>query len=332
MRADRLLSILMLLQAHRRMTAGELARRLEVSERTIHRDMGALSGAGVPVMAERGSGGGWGLLDGYQTRLTGLNAAEIQTLFLTRPPQALADLGLRKAGEAALIKLFAALPSWAAQGAEQARQRLHVDAAGWHRPDDASPYLPVLQDAIWRERRLAFAYPRGDGTAPARIVDPLGLVAKGSVWYLVAAVEDGALRTYRVSRMRDAHALDAGCVRPAGFDLAAYWEHSQAEFIANLPRFDATLRVAPDALDQLRAGGRYTRVERVDPPDADGWHPVAMRFEEEHNAAEFVVGFGARVEVVAPATLRASVIELARSVVAFYTPWRERAPAGDRFA
>jgi len=202
------------------MTARELARRLEVSERTIHRDMGALGVAGVPVTAERGAGGGWALLEGYRTNLTGLNAAEVQALFVARPTGVLADLGLTRAADAALIKLLAALPALSRQGAEYARQRLHVDGAGWRQAEVASPLLLTLQEAIWQERKLRLTYHLTNGETVERLVDPLGLVAKGSLWYLVAGVE-GALRTYRVSRVQAAEPLDEPCLRPPDFDLAA---------------------------------------------------------------------------------------------------------------
>src|SRR5712691_4174354 len=204
MRADRLLSVLLLLQVHRRLTARELAKRLEVSERTIHRDMDALSAAGFPVFAERGIGGGWMLVEGYRTNLTGLNKDEIQALFLTKPLRVLADLGLEKASNAALIKLSAALPSAHRDGAEHARQRIHVDVTGWNRSNESIEFLPALQEAIWQERKLKFSYQRGGGCdAVERLADPLGLVAKGSVWYLVAGVE-GEIRSYRVSRVSGA--------------------------------------------------------------------------------------------------------------------------------
>src|SRR5215210_9043402 len=148
MRADRLLSIVLLLQAHHHLTSRELAGRLEVSERTIHRDMEALSFAGIPVVAERGTGGGWSLLGEYRTSLTGLNEAEIQSLFVTKPARLLADLNLEKAAEGALLKLLAALPSVYRRGAEYARQRIYVDVTGWQRTDEAVPLLHVLQDAI----------------------------------------------------------------------------------------------------------------------------------------------------------------------------------------
>src|SRR3954452_11633467 len=151
MRADRLLSILLLLQVNHRITSRALAERLEVSERTIHRDMEALTAAGVPVMAERGTGGGWSLLEHYRTNLTGLNEAEVQALFLTRPPQLLGDLGMDKASDAALIKLFAALPAMYRRGAEEVRQRIYIDITGWNRPEEAVPLLPTLQEAIWQE-------------------------------------------------------------------------------------------------------------------------------------------------------------------------------------
>src|SRR5438477_2763226 len=153
MRADRLVSILLLLQVHRRTTASELAKRLEVSERTIYRDMDALGAAGVPVTAERGVGGGLMLMGPYRTNLTGLNEAEIQALFLTKPSTLLADLGLDKASDAALVKLLAALPSMSRQGAEYVQQRIHIDVQGWNRPEEAVPCLPLLQEAIWQERR-----------------------------------------------------------------------------------------------------------------------------------------------------------------------------------
>lgn len=319
MRADRLLSILLLLQVHRRMTAGELARRLEVSERTIHRDMSALGSAGVPVTAERGTGGGWALIEGYRTNLTGLNEAEIHALFLTRPPRLMADLGLDKASEAAFIKLLAALPTLSRRGAEDVRQRIHIDTSGWRTRAEAVPLLRTIQDAIWQERRLLLVYHRSDGPASERQVEPLGLVAKGNIWYLVAAA-DGEPRTYRVSRIDDATLSDESAVRPAGFDLAAYWEHAAVKFIANLPRYDTTLRADTGALEYLRSGARYSRVERAGIPDAAGMVMVDMVFDDEHSAREFVLSCGPRVEVVAPQRLRELVVADIEAMAVRYTP------------
>src|SRR5205085_5551064 len=222
MRADRLLSILLLLQVHRRVTARELAARLEVSERTIHRDMEALSMAGVLVIAERGTNGGWSLIEEYRTNLTGLSKDEAQALLLMQPARVLADLGLGKASDAALIKLAAALPAAHRDAAEYALARIHIDLAGWNHADEAVASLPLIQQAIWRERKLRFSYERGPHCeAVERTLDPLGLVAKGSAWYLVAAI-DGETRSHRASRIIAATLLDQACVRPKGFDLARF--------------------------------------------------------------------------------------------------------------
>lgn len=318
MRADRLLSIMLLLQVHQRVTSRELARRLEVSERTIHRDMEALSMAGVPVFAERGAGGGWSLVEEYRTNLTGLNRSEIQALFLTRPSRLLSDLGLDKASDGAFIKLLAALPAMYRRDAEYARQRIYVDAAGWTRSEEAIPYLPMIQEAVWQERKLRITYNRGDCEAVERLVDPLGLVAKGSAWYLVAAV-DGEMRSYRISRVRDAEVIDEPCVRPKGFDLAAYWEQNTANFKAALPRYEATVRVRSEVFPRLPFAGRFARVEQADKADRDGWMKVSLRFDVEEMACEYALSFGAQMEVLEPPSLREKVIKMAESVVAFYS-------------
>ncbi|HTK09899.1 MAG TPA: YafY family protein [Ktedonobacteraceae bacterium] len=316
MRADRLLSILLLLQVHQRITAHDLAKRLEVSERTIHRDMEALSATGIPVVAERGNGGGWSLLENYRTNLTGLSLTEIQALFLTTPSTILADLGLHKASEAALIKLIAALPSLSRRNAEDVRQRFYVDATGWNRAGEAVPALPVLQEAIWQEQKLQITYERGNA-AIERVVDPLGLVAKGSIWYLVAAVDE-QIRSYRVSRVREARLLEQSSNRPPHFDLAAYWTQSTADFKESLPRYAATVRVDPSILSYMRLVGRYARIEQISPPDEDGWVRLSMQFEEERGACEYVVSFGSQIEVVEPASLREKVIQVAESILTFY--------------
>jgi len=317
MRADRLLSILLLLQVHRRVTARELAARLEVSPRTIHRDMEALGMAGVPVIAERGSQGGWSLMEEYRTNLTGLNKDEAQALFLMQPSRMLADLGFDKASDAALIKLLAALPAAHRMDAEYARQRIHIDLGGWNHADEAITGLPIIQQAIWQGRRLRFIYQGGPCADTERVVDPLGLVAKGSAWYLVAAT-DGTPRSYRVSRVAQATLLDEASVRPKGFDLAAFWTASTASFKASLPRYQATLRVAPDVLPRLGYAGRFARIEHTAEPDRDGWREVRLRFDVEEMAIEYALSFGPHVEVIAPAALRDKVIEMAREVIAFY--------------
>jgi predicted DNA-binding transcriptional regulator YafY len=319
MRADRLLSIVLLLQTNRQLTSRALAERLEVSERTIHRDMEALSVSGIPVVAERGSNGGWSLLGEYRTNLTGLNEAEIQSLFVTQPPKLLADLRLEKASEGALLKLLAALPAMYRQGAEQARRRIHIDTAGWSRQEESVPLLPVLQEAIWSERKLRFTYQRGPGCHDVeREVDPLGLVAKGSAWYLVAGVA-GEVRSYRISRMSHAEVLDQACAVPAGFDLAAYWEQSTTAFKTARPNYVAQFRVSPDVFLRLRFAGRFARVGDTVEKDSDGWLRISVGFDVEDMAVEYALSFGSRLEVIEPRSLREKVIAAAKEVIEFYS-------------
>ena len=312
MRADRLLSILLLLQANGRMTARALSQRLECSERTILRDMDALSGAGVPVTAERGVNGGWRLLDGYQTKLTGLTAAEIQSLFLARPPKLMADLGLKDAAEAAWIKLQASLPVEVRAQAEFVRQRILVDARGWRDPEETISSLPVLLEALWRGRQLRFDYPRGD-TASERVVHPLGLVARGNAWYLVADKGDQR-RTYRVSRILDAAVFDEPSRRPADFDLAGHWERAATEFRDKLPRYYATFLAEREALPWAR----YRRNRVVEETNDGERVRIRMRFDVEDEALHFALALGKSVEVVEPAELRERVLVVAKALVGRY--------------
>lgn len=320
MRADRLISILLLLQANEQMTARDLATRLEVSERTIQRDMEALSIAGIPVTSERGSSGGWRLLDQYRADLTGLTQAEIQSLFLTKPTRLLADLGLRQAAEGALIKLFAALPALYHRDAEFFRQRIHIDGLGWERTSKENmTFLPTLQEGLWQDRQLLLTYRRNDEVLVERTVSPLGLVAKNNTWYLVAAVET-ELRTYRVSRLQNVVILDQTAVRPEGFNLAAYWDQSTSEFRANLPRYPVTVRVSPEIAGRMPISGRYARVEKaeIDAPDAEGWVRMKLLCETDWEACEYLLSFGANVEVLEPVELRALIVQAARDVLTFY--------------
>ncbi|HEX2620798.1 MAG TPA: YafY family protein [Phototrophicaceae bacterium] len=317
MRADRLLSIMLLLQVNQRLTARELSDRLEVSERTIYRDMDALSTAGIPVTAERGTNGGWSLLEEYRTNLNGLNQSEIYALFLNQSPRLLQDLGLTRASDAASLKLLAALPDAHRENVDMIRQRIYIDSAGWKRWEEAIPMLPVIQTALWGDRKLWLCYLRGDGKPAERRVDPLGLVAKGSIWYLVAAVE-GEPRTYRISRVQDAALMDEACIRPEGFDLASYWQESSAQFLVGLPQYPAVIRVSPEIIPRLQSAAKFARVEQIHPPEADGWSRVDILFEVLWEATEYVLSLGEQIEVLEPAELRQRVTETALKIVALY--------------
>jgi predicted DNA-binding transcriptional regulator YafY len=301
------------------MTSRDLATRLEVSERTIHRDMEALSGAGIPVTAARGLGGGWSLLGDYRTSLTGLNEAEIQSLFLTKPAKLLADLRLEKAADGAALKLLASLPSTFRQGAERARQRIHVDVSGWSRREESVPSLPLLQEALWMERKLAIKYERGENCEPVeRLISPMGLVAKGSVWYLVGAV-DGHVRTYRVSRISQVEVLDEPAPVPVEFNLAEYWEQSASTLQSSAPKYLASFWASPAVVLRLSFAGRFARVMETDETDARGWKKVQVGFDVEEMACEYAVSFGPNLEVIEPLTLREKVIAMTKATLEFYT-------------
>jgi predicted DNA-binding transcriptional regulator YafY len=195
-----------------------------------------------------------------------------------------------------------------------------VDVTGWNRADEAVPLLHTLQEAVWQERRVRMIYGRGEcDAASERTVDPLGLVAKGSVWYFVAAVEDGEVRSYRVSRVQAVETLDEPCVRPPDFDLAAFWENSSAKFRAHLPEYRARVRVRQEIVARMPYAGRFARIEGTGEPDAEGWVEVALRFDVEEMACEYALGFGTQLEVLEPARLRERVLAAAQNVVAFYT-------------
>jgi predicted DNA-binding transcriptional regulator YafY len=313
MRADRLISIVLLLQANSRMTAQTLAAHLEVSQRTILRDMDALSSAGVPVVAERGTGGGWHLIDGYETKLTGLTPAEIRSLFLARPPALLAELGLKEAADAAWLKLRAALPVGVREQAEFVRHRLLIDSRNWRDAAEPLTSLPMILEALWSDRRLKFLYEKAGGEVSERQVDPLGLVARANRWYLVATKGDEQ-RTYRVSRIRSAEILPERCNRPAKFDLAAHWEASTNRFREHLPKYDATFLVTHDILPWV-CYRSWRIVEQVQ--DGERFR-VSMRFDAPEEARQFALAFGAELEVVAPSELREHVIAAASAVVAAY--------------
>jgi predicted DNA-binding transcriptional regulator YafY len=292
----------MLLQAHGRMTGRELAERLEVSQRTMHRDMEALSAAGVPVMALRGAQGGWQLAKGWRTQVPGLEADELSALLMAQP-RALREPRLAAAAERALGKLIASLPGNMREEAAAMRERLHIDSTDWRPVIEDLSMLPAVQDAVARNCRLSFEYTRADGESGPRVVDPLGLVVKGMTWYLVARTPRG-MRTYRFSRMRAVTPLAATFERPARFDLAKHWKNSIGEFEAQWRRYEATLLLSPQAAESL---SRWCVIRpaarRLPKRTPKGWKAVQIEFESEGQALFVVLGMGVRARVLEPSAL-----------------------------
>lgn len=317
MRASRLVTLLLLLQTRGRMTAAELAQELEVSERTVHRDVDALSEAGVPIYAERGPHGGMQLVEGYRTRLTGMTADEAEAVFLSGLPGPAAELGLGTVVTAARLKVLAALPAELRTRASRLVERFYLDAAGWFQAGESVPHLATVAEAVWEGRRLWVEYERGNARVE-RVLEPLGLVLKAGIWYAVASV-DGDIRTYRLSRVLEARPIDERFERPAGFDLASYWAESIAAYEREIPRTEVTVRVNPErisALADLAGHQVLAAAERLAEPDPDGWTRLRLRLDwAPDEAPPRLLGMGRDLEVIGPPEVRARMTQLARGVL-----------------
>ncbi|WP_328492981.1 YafY family transcriptional regulator [Streptomyces sp. NBC_00414] len=315
MKSARLVSILLLLQTRGRMTAAALAEELEVSVRTVYRDVEALSEAGVPLYGDAGHAGGYRLLDGYRTRLTGLTAGEAEALFLAGVPGPAAELGLGPLLAAAQLKVRAALPRELREHADRVSGRFHLDAPGWYADtgEGAAPYLPAVADAVWNSRVLYVLYRRWrEPTDVRRRLEPYGLVLKAGRWYVVAGPGP---RTFRVDQILELGTSDEEFARPEGFDLGAYWAGYQRDFHDRLHRAEAVVRLAPGArltgpaADVVRANGRT---------DEEGWIQATVPIESvEHAHAEFL-RLGTDIEVLEPAELRARIADTVAALARTY--------------
>jgi predicted DNA-binding transcriptional regulator YafY len=313
MRASRLLTILMLLQTRGRMSAPALADELEVSIRTLYRDVDQLSAAGVPVYAERGRLGGFQLMDGWRTRLTGLTPTEAQAMFLAGLPGPASQMGLGDAMAAVQLKLLAALPAdWQAD-ARRVSSRFHLDPVGWYRKASPTDHLPTVAAAVWNEQRLKIRYESWRGVV-TREIEPLGLVLKAGEWYLAARVGTDP-RTYRLSNILEVTLQDMPFERPADFALADYWTASTQRFEAEIQRERATVRLTPLGMVMLRNLGMNPIETR---PEPDGWTRVLLPMETVEHATQEMLRLGAEAEVIMPLALRDRLTEAAQRMVALY--------------
>ena len=322
MRASRLVQLLLLLQTNGKMTASRLAGELEVSVRTIYRDIEALSGAGVPIYAEAGPGGGVRLVDGYRTRLTGLTAEEAEALALSGLPGAASELGLGTVLAAAQLKVDAALPPELRSRAVRMRERFHLDAPGWFAREEAVPHLATLSRAVWDEERVEIRYEKRDGEV-RRALDPLGLVLTAGVWYLVAlSGRARSVRTFRVSRVQSVRLLGEPAVRPDDFDLAEQWAASSTAFVETWPTMEVRARVRADHIWHLRhvlpPGAAQAAIAGALEPDDDGWREVTMRMESVGMARHELLRFGGDLEVLEPPELREAMAAAAGELAARY--------------
>lgn len=328
------MTLLFLLQQRGRATAAELAAALEVSERTVYRDVEALLAAGVPLWTEQGRSGGIRLMDGWRTKLDGLTGREAAAIFAVGVPELLAEVGLGTSLAAARAKVLAGLPARLREYASAIADRFHLDAPGWFQQPETATQLTVVADAVASARRLRIDYRRGQQVV-TREVEPLGLVVKAGVWYLVARVAED-IRTYRVARIAAAEA-GAEFTRPADFSLATWWARSSARFERSLLRETVRLRLNRQGMRGLRnvtdEEAATAALATAGPPDADGWQEVELAVESLPVATTQLLSLGAGVEVVAPAGLRAALAELGVAIAARNAPVEDRqqgdeAPAG----
>ncbi len=335
MRADRLLSLLLLLQTRGRMTAQTLADELEVSVRTIYRDIEALSGAGVPIYADRGPGGGCALLDRYRTELTGLREDEVHALFMASTPAALADLGFAADVKAALLKLLAALPAERRNADEWVRQRILLDWEAWRRgalAEESVPYLQTIQQAIWHDQRIVIRYRRQSSFYRhdfARLVDPYALVAKAGDWHLVyKGVEAadaresgcGGLRVHKVKELAGVEESRQSFCRAPDFDLGSFWRGWCKRIEQSHGRFAVQVRVAAPLLPDLpHYLGEQALGWEITASSGENWLPGTLYFDSLEEARTKLLGLGAGVEIVTPEALRHSLLDYAQQVVMLYT-------------
>lgn len=319
MRASRLISILTTLQAKGLVTAEALADENDVSVRTIYRDIDALSLSGIPVYSERGSDGGYRLLDGYRVRLNGLTPAEAEAMFLSGIPGAAADLGLGSLMAGAQKKLTAALPEDLRESARRMQQKFHLDAPAWLAEGEQPIHLQAIADAVWNSKRIRMRY-RSWKAEKNRVAEPLGIVMKGGAWYLVARV-DGTARTYRISRVLDLIVTEERFEWPRDFDLAAYWDENTRRLELELYPNWAVIRLSPWGLKEIEhMAPPYVRahLEFIDEPDERGWRTVRLPVAHDRMAVSEMLKLGTEVDVVEPPELRLAMRQAIETLMGRY--------------
>jgi predicted DNA-binding transcriptional regulator YafY len=318
MRADRLLWLLLSLQVEGRLTAQALASRFEVSERTIYRDVEALAVAGVPIYTQTGAQGGIFLDEKYRTSLTGFTTRELHSLFVAADHGPLEDLGLATAIEGTSLKLFAALPSVHQHEVQRLRQRFYIDSSRWFDYSETPSLLPDLQQAVWEDRQITVTYRNYTDVTRTQTLDAYALVAKASVWYLVARTADGAFRTYRAARIAALTLLDSHFERDTTFDPVLYWKVMSQDFQRmremTFAFYPVLLEVTAAAFDLLREHVPE-RFEQVDEPDPTGWLTVRVLFLSQHEACMNVLGLGIQARVLEPPELQQAILEIATSII-----------------
>ncbi|HEX2916332.1 MAG TPA: YafY family protein [Chloroflexia bacterium] len=318
MRADRLLSIMLILQDQGKQTVARLAETLEVSRRTVLRDINALTLSGVPVYSESGPGGGVYLDEKYRVSLTGLKAGELRSLFTASLTGPLSDMGLRQSAESGFLKLLAALSPVQRNEVERIRQRLYIDPSAWSNHSQPQATLAGLLEAVFADRRLHLTYKRSDGEIVERTLDPYSLVCKATIWYLLASYKE-RIQIYRVSRIQHLVILDENFVRSKSFDLTQFWTAQLEQYREYAPPFTCTLEVKEARLQFLTWPFIYD-YEALGKASREGWQTVKLTFDSVEAAEMVVLALTQDVRILEPASLLETVRQKSAALNALYHP------------
>ena len=319
MKAERLIKILLILQHGEMINTRTLANELGVSERTIHRDMESLSLVGIPVYSERGVAGGWRLVDDWKHKLSYLKEKEIISLFLPSSEKIIADLNLDMSVDELKQKLLLSVPDHVKESAINLSERIHIDTSSWRNSQEKMKYMDLVQQAVMDSKKVTIHYEKGNRVEKTYEIDPLGLVAKGNTWYLVATNDKKEYRNYRVSRILGVQVLDEQFNRPDDFVLADYWKESKEKFIQSLPEFQVEVEASKHILNRIMFTGRFVRhVKNSTVQNESKWIPVSLSFPTEEEATNFILGFGNQMKVIDPLYLQDELTRRAKEVLELY--------------
>ncbi|RXZ81771.1 YafY family transcriptional regulator [Paenibacillaceae bacterium] len=318
MRADRLVNIMILLQNRGKMTTEELSGLLEVSPRTILRDMEALSGSGIPVVADRGKAGGWRLMDHFRSQLSGIKLADMKSLLIVPSDKILRDLGVEASQVDVRHKLLASMPSFIRDEAQHYVEKIYIDTGTWKPSTELPGPFQTVQQAVWEEKKLDIVYDKTNGEHSSRQISPLGLVAKGNAWYLIAMSDEGEYRSFRISRIRQAQMGLETFSRPTGFSLADYWKQSKTDFAEQLPLFQAKVMAHPSIISRMRFTSKFVHGIQLEAAADKQWVSVTLTFNSEQEIVEYVLGFGENMRLIHPEPLIDKIVQQAKAVANMY--------------
>ncbi len=320
MKAERLIKILILLQHGETTSTRTLAGELEVSERTIHRDMESLSVAGIPVFSERGKAGGWRLIDEWKNKLSWLTEKEIISLFLPASEKVLSDLNLNISTDEIKQKLLLSVPNHVRQNAANLWERIYIDTDTWHGSQQIIKSMETIQQAVMENKKVTMEYKKANNEMKTYIINPLGLVLKGSTWYLIAINSRNSYRNFRLSRIINFTVLEGSFTRPEGFILAQYWKESKKEFIQNLPAYQVEVEVSRQIINRIMFTGRFVRHLHESPKQPNSeWVQLSLEFPTEEEAINFILGFGNQIRVDSPVHLQSILAKKANEVLELYS-------------